>query len=113
MNIYYYYLYFIFIRNYINKLYKLIISYFFKNCILSIFQVSLVLWDIIFYDISLNFSTVNLEKCEQKLRSQYHLENEEPFIMFKKEYHKDEFLMPVIEYEVYDIKEKKIINNYL
>ena len=53
-----------------------------------------------------------MEKCEQKLRSQYHLENEEPFIMFKKEYYKDEFLMPVIEYEVYDIKEKKIINNY-
>ena len=66
-----------------------------------------------FYDISLNISTVNLEKCEQKLRSQYHLENEEPLIMFKKEYYKEEFLMPVIEYEVYDIKEKKIINNYL
>ena len=55
----------------------------------------------------LNISAVNLGKCENKLKSYYHLEDEEPLIMLKIEYNQEELLIPEVEYEVYDIKEKK------
>ena len=57
----------------------------------------------------INISTINFAKCENKLRSHYHLEDEEPLIMLKIEYFHEELLLPKIEYEVYDIKEKKNI----
>ena len=58
----------------------------------------------------INISTVNLGKCEKKLRSQYHLEDEEPLIMLKIEYYQEGLLIPIIEYEIYNIKEKIILN---
>ena len=58
----------------------------------------------------INISKINLGKCEIKIKSQYHLEDEDPLIMFKIEYFQEGLLIPIIEYEVYNIKEKKILN---
>ena len=58
----------------------------------------------------INISKVNLGECEKKLKSHYHLEDEDPLIIFKIEYFQEELLIPVVEYEVYNIKEKKILN---
>ena len=49
-------------------------------------------------------------KCEKKLKSHYHLEDEDPLIMFKIEFYQEGLLIPVVEYEVYNIKEKEILN---
>jgi len=51
-----------------------------------------------------------LGKCEKKLKSHYHLEDEDPLIMFKIEFYQEGLLIPVVEYEVYNIKEKEILN---
>jgi len=58
----------------------------------------------------INISKVNLGECEQKLKSHYQIEDEGPLIMFKIEYYQEGLLIPIIEYEVYNIKEKKILN---
>ena len=58
----------------------------------------------------INISTVNLGKCEQILRNHYYIENEDPLIMFIIQYFQEGLLIPVIEYEVYNIKEKEILN---
>ena len=43
----------------------------------------------------------------KKIKSHYHLEDEDPLIMFKIEYFQEGLLIPIIEYEIYNIKEKK------
>ena len=58
----------------------------------------------------INISTINLGKCEKKIKSHYHLEDENPLIMFKIEYFQEGLLISIIEYEVYNINEKKILN---
>ena len=58
----------------------------------------------------INISKVNLGKCEQRLKRYYLIEEEDPLILFKLEYFQEGFLIPIIEYEVYNIKEKKILN---
>ena len=58
----------------------------------------------------INISKVNLGKCEQKLKNLYQIEDEDPLIMFKIEYSQEGLLIPLIEYEVYNIKEKQILN---
>ena len=58
----------------------------------------------------ISISKADLGKCENKLKNHYHIEDEDPLIMFKIEYYQEGLLIPVIEYEVYDIKEKKILN---
>jgi len=51
-----------------------------------------------------------LGNCEKKLKNHYHLEDEDPLIMLKIEYYQEGLLIPIIEYEVYNIKEKKLLN---
>ena len=58
----------------------------------------------------INISRINLGACENKLKSHYHLDDKETLIMLKIEYYQEGLLIPVIEYEVYNIKEKKILN---
>lgn len=49
-------------------------------------------------------STINVESCQRHLRNYYDFANHTEFILFKIEYHEDGLLIPIIEYEIYDIE---------
>ena len=55
-------------------------------------------------------STINIENCERHLRNYYNFENHLDFIIFKIEYNEDELLIPIIEYEIYDIENNTKLN---
>ena len=57
-----------------------------------------------------NISTVKLGACEKKLRKVYNISEKDPLIIFKFEYFEEGLLIPIIEYEVYNIKEKVRLN---
>ena len=53
-------------------------------------------------------SSLNLGKCEQILKQHYNLSHEEPLIIFKFDYYESGLLVPITEYEVYDINGFKL-----
>ena len=55
-------------------------------------------------------STINMENCERHLRNYYNFENPLEFIIFKIEYHEEGLLIPIIEYEIYDIENNTKLN---
>ena len=59
-----------------------------------------------------NLSIIELGQCEDVLRSHYNLTHNETILLFKIEKKVDGFLIPIIEYEVYniDIKQKLDLN---
>ena len=54
-----------------------------------------------------NISTINLGECENILRKYYKLEENDTLLIFKIEIYKEGLLIPIIEYEVYNLRIKK------
>ena len=103
-------------ENLINgNLSKLIYNNVYKNK-----QDLLVFTDIITYQITTiynqknnayyNISTINLEECEKKLINHYKISNNENLIIFKYEYFLREYLIPIIEYEIFNLNTSKILD---
>ena len=60
-----------------------------------------------------NESTIKLERCENQLRRIYNISNSIPLLIFMIEIYKEGLYIPIIEYEVYDLEQNKILNlNY-
>ena len=57
-----------------------------------------------------NISIIKLGECEERLRKYYNIDDNEILIIFKIEIRDDNYLIPVIEYEVYNLntEEKKL-----
>ena len=55
-------------------------------------------------------STINMENCERHLRNLYNFENHLDFIILKIEYYEEGLLIPIIEYEIYDIENNTKLN---
>ena len=53
-----------------------------------------------------NISTINLGVCESKLKNQYKINNDKSLLILKAEIYEEGFLIPIIEYEVYNFKKK-------
>ena len=53
-----------------------------------------------------NLSTILLGECEIKLREYYNMSDNEPLFIFKIENYEEGLLIPIIEYEVYNLNEK-------
>ena len=54
-----------------------------------------------------NISTIKLGECENILREYYKLEENDTLLIFKIEIYKEGLLIPIIEYEVYNLRFKK------
>ena len=59
---------------------------------------------------NLNISTIKFGECENVLRQYYHLEDDDEIIIFKIEINVEGFLIPIIEYEVYNSKIEEKLN---
>ena len=57
-----------------------------------------------------NISTINLGKCEDKLKEVYNIDSNLSLIIFKVDYYKEGSLIPVISYEVYNPKNNSQLN---
>ena len=53
-----------------------------------------------------NVSTILLGECENKLREYYNMSDNDPLFIFKIEDYEEGLLIPIIEYEVYNLNEK-------
>ena len=60
------------------------------------------------YKIYNNISYIDFRECENVLINYYNSNNS--FFLFKVDYFIEGFLIPIIEYEVYDINEKSILD---
>ena len=54
-----------------------------------------------------NISTIDLGKCEVKLRSYYNISNNTILLIFKVEIKEEGLLIPIIEYEIYNLETKE------
>ena len=54
--------------------------------------------------------SINLGKCENILKEENNINNDEALIIFKMEYYIDEFLIPITEYEVFNPETKEKLN---
>ena len=60
-----------------------------------------------------NVSSIKLGRCENQLKTIYNISNSTPLLIFIIETSQEGFFIPIIEYEVYDSKQNKILNlNY-
>ena len=57
-----------------------------------------------------NISTINLKDCEKKLKIENIINNNESLLIFKIDYFEEGSLIPIIQYQIYDSKEKKKLN---
>ena len=57
-----------------------------------------------------NISTINLGLCETKLKQYHNISDDEPLLLLKIDIFKEGLLIPIIEYEVYNIKTKELLN---
>ena len=57
-----------------------------------------------------NISSINLGKCESLLKSENHINEEEPLLIFKIDNYMEGNKMPIINYEVYNSKTKQKLN---
>ena len=57
-----------------------------------------------------NISTIDLEECEKKLINHFKISNKENLIIFKYEYFLREYLIPIIEYEIFNLNTSKILD---
>ena len=57
-----------------------------------------------------NITTINFTQCEKKLRKHYDINENETLIIFKVDNYENNFLIPIVQYEVYHMKKycKKI-----
>ena len=61
-------------------------------------------------NVSKNVSFVKLGGCEDQLRQYYNISEDESLVIFKTDTYEDGYLTPKIEYEIYDIKNKRQLN---
>ena len=54
-----------------------------------------------------NISSISLGECENELKNFYNIDENDFLLIFKIEYYIPEFLVPIIEYEVYNSKTKE------
>ena len=54
-----------------------------------------------------NISIIKLGDCEDKLHKKYDIDNDDPLLILKIDIQKDGLSIPLVEYEIYDIKSKK------
>ena len=54
-----------------------------------------------------NISIIKLRDCEDKLRRQYDVEDDDFFLILKIDIQREGLLIPSVEYEVYDMDSKK------
>ena len=60
-----------------------------------------------------NISTINLELCEDKLKYEYNISQNDSLLIFKYDYFIKELLAPIVGYEVFHPKTKEILDlNY-
>ena len=57
-----------------------------------------------------NYSSINLGDCEQLIRSQYNIKNNEEIILYEVEHYIERFNIPIIEYALFIEDGKKQIN---
>ena len=55
----------------------------------------------------LNISIIRLGECENKLKKYYNINEKESLIIFKIDNYEEGLLIPIVEYEVYDLKNKR------
>ena len=55
-------------------------------------------------------STIKFKECENKLKEHYKIKDNDSLVIFKIDYYEEGLLIPMIEYEVYNYKEKKKLN---
>ena len=55
----------------------------------------------------LNLSIIRLGECENELKKYYNIDEKESLIIFKIDKYEEGLLIPIVEYEVYDFKNKK------
>ena len=53
-----------------------------------------------------NVSNIDLGLCETMLKNHYHINENETLLILKIDIYKKELLIPIVEYEVYNIKTK-------
>jgi surface protein len=54
-----------------------------------------------------NVSTIILGQCEERLRKKNNIDDNDLLLIFKMEIKEEGYLIPVVEYEVYDLKKEK------
>ena len=57
-----------------------------------------------------NISTIYLDECEKKLKKHSNISEKESFFIFKMDIYREGSSIPIIEYEVYDLKTKNLLN---
>ena len=57
-----------------------------------------------------NISTINLEQCEDDLKYNYNITQNETLLIFKYDYYIKELLIPIVGYEIFHPKTKKILD---
>ena len=57
-----------------------------------------------------NISTINLGECENTIRDHYNMEDDEELIILKIEKYEEGLLIPIIEYEIYILKDNIKVN---
>ena len=58
-----------------------------------------------------NISTLNLEQCENDLKINYNINPNDTLIIFKYDYYIREILIPIVGYEIFHPKTKKVLNS--
>ena len=53
---------------------------------------------------------IQLGECETTLRDYYNISENDPLIIYKIDIHEEGLLIPVVEYEIYELKTKKLLN---
>ena len=57
-----------------------------------------------------NISTIKLGECENILKDYYNINDNDSLLMYKVDIINKSYISPIIEYELYDYKEKKKLN---
>ena len=58
-----------------------------------------------------NISTLNLEQCEDDLKNNYNINPNDTLIIFKYDYYIREILIPIVGYEIFHPKTKKVLDS--
>ena len=57
-----------------------------------------------------NISSIKLGKCESELKLYYNISNSTPLLIIKTDIYENGLLMPIIEYEIYNIETKELLD---
>jgi surface protein len=62
------------------------------------------------YNDDKDISVIKLGECENKLKNKYNINKNESLIIFKIDIYPEGFLIPMVEYEIYDSENKTLLN---